>query len=73
MPKYETCFRCGGANLEPGTIPGEEGPLIFVAERARLLPPTLLPVQAYLCMDCGTIELVADPALAKKHVLLRRE
>jgi hypothetical protein len=73
MPKFETCFRCGGPNLERGKIdapraPGNGG-VVFVAENARILTlASSLPVEAYFCTDCGSIELVADPAGAKKHL-----
>jgi hypothetical protein len=75
MAKYETCFRCGGTNLEPGKLvanSSESGPITFLADLARLFSSGLR-VEAYFCRDCGSIELVADPEKAKTHLFPNRQ
>jgi hypothetical protein len=80
MPKYETCFRCGGRNLEPGKIHGGKlmasaSPnIVFFGDNAKMLSLAGgLPIEAYLCTDCGSIELVVDPEKAKRHLRPREE
>ena len=55
------CLRCGGCNLEPGTLQS--------ASRISFLPENALAftrqnkavfVRASICLDCGTLDLVGD-------------
>ena len=55
------CLRCGGFNLEPGTLQST-GRLAFVPENSLVLPRqnSQVLVHASLCLDCGTLDLVGD-------------
>ena len=58
-----TCIRCHGSNLHPGAMQ-TMGALHFLPDS-----PTLrsrmgfggVRIQSRVCLDCGTVELTADP------------
>jgi hypothetical protein len=59
-PSSRRCQRCGGERIEPGGLQARGG-LVFYPANATFwtLSPTVA-VQAFLCLDCGNIELVGD-------------
>ena len=67
-----SCCRCGGHNLEPGSVQSA-GDVSFRPGNSRFL--TLLPgnvtLTATMCMDCGTIELAGD--VRKVAARIRRQ
>jgi hypothetical protein len=55
------CLRCGGFNLEPGTLQSA-GRISFLPENALAFPrqQSQVLVRANICLDCGTLDLVGD-------------
>ena len=62
------CLRCGGTNLEPGTIQAN-GRVGFRPKRAKFISAKVADVwiKANICIDCGHMEFIGD---AKKTKLL---
>lgn len=61
MATEKKCLRCGGTNLEPGHIQGICC-LHFRPKNVKFctLRTADVLVEANLCTDCGTVELVGD-------------
>ncbi|MBN1360830.1 MAG: hypothetical protein JW993_09570 [Sedimentisphaerales bacterium] len=61
MAAEKKCLRCGGTNLEPGHIQGICG-LHFQPKNVKscTLRTADVLIEANLCPDCGTLELVGD-------------
>ena len=60
------CLRCGGARLEPGAIRSSFQPtnaLFWTLKTAEV------QIEAFMCLDCGMIELVGD--IKKAEALVR--
>ena len=55
------CLRCGGTNLEPGTLQSA-GRIAFRPENALAFPRQsgVVLIRANICLDCGTLDLVGD-------------
>ena len=71
MAKEKTCLRCGGANLEPGIIQST-GRIHFRATNTKIMTfqTSDVKIDANICMDCGTLDLVGD--FKKAHSLTGR-
>lgn len=67
----KTCIRCRGTRLEPGAV-RSTGRIYFRPANTAFwsLRTADVPVEANLCLDCGTVELVAD--IGKAAALVRR-
>lgn len=62
------CLRCGGKRMEPGGL-AARGRLSFYPANTTFW--TLTPsveIQAFLCLDCGNLELVGDVQKAESLV-----
>ena len=68
MNEEKKCLRCGGTNLEPGSIQST-GKVWFRPQKAKFLSTKVADVwiKANICIDCGHMEFVGD---AKKTKLL---
>lgn len=67
-PQSQACLRCGGGRLEPGSLT-ERGRVSFYPRNASFW--TFVPyleVQAFMCLECGHIELFGDFEKVKKIV-----
>jgi hypothetical protein len=55
------CIRCGGTRLEPGAIQST-GRIYFRPVNSSFwsLRTADVPVEANVCLDCGTVEMVAE-------------
>ena len=62
------CLRCGGSNLESGTIQAN-GRVGFRPKRAKFITSKVadVSIQAKICLNCGHMEFIGD---AKKTRLL---
>src|SRR6266487_2731246 len=71
MAKEKTCLRCGGTNLEPGIIQST-GRIHFRATNTKIMTfqTSDVKIDANICMDCGTLDLVGD--FKKAHSLTGR-
>ena len=65
------CLRCGGTNLEPGSIQSS-GRVCFRPKRAKFISTKVADVwiKAKICIDCGHMAFIGD---AKKTKLLVKE
>ena len=63
------CLRCGGTKLEPGAIQST-GSIYFRPTNSSFwsFQTVDVPVQANMCLDCGTVELVGDVRKAESLV-----
>jgi hypothetical protein len=61
------CHRCGGTRLQPGRVRAGQR-LTFVPDNASFwtLSTVDIALDAYLCMDCGAVELFGDLQKAKR-------
>lgn len=61
MNEEKTCLRCGGSNLEPGSL-RSTGRVSFRPKRAKFLSSKFadIHVEADICIDCGHIDFVGD-------------
>ncbi len=68
MNEEKKCLRCGGTNLESGSIQST-GRVCFRPQKAKFLSTKVADVwiKANICIDCGHMEFVGD---AKKTKLL---
>ena len=68
MSDEQKCLRCGGTNLEPGSIQST-GKVCFRPKKCKFLTTKSgdICVNANICIDCGHLELVGD---VKKTKLL---
>ena len=66
MNGEKKCLRCGGTNLEPGSIQSS-GRVCFRPKRAKFISTKVadVSVKAHICIDCGHMELVGDAKKAK--------
>ena len=69
MNEKEKCLRCGSTNTKPGNL--QSTGKIYIRPKDAKLSAVLksgVPVDAVICFDCGHIELIINPAEAKKLV-----
>ena len=69
MNEEMTCLRCGGTNLEPGSLQSN-GKLCFRPKKAKFLTAKFADVlvKAHICLDCGDIACVGDAEKARTLV-----
>jgi hypothetical protein len=67
MATNKTCLRCGGDNLEPGTLLSPTR-AYFQPENAKFLTlqSSDVSIRANICLDCGFIEMVGDVHKAQR-------
>jgi hypothetical protein len=68
LPSSWRCLRCGGERLEPGGLQGRGGLSFHPANCTFWTLTPNVKVQAFLCLDCGNIELVGDVKKAEALV-----
>lgn len=63
------CFRCGSVRLEPGAIQST-GRIYFRPANSSFwtLRTADVPVEANICLECGTVELVGDVKKAESLI-----
>ena len=66
MDEKKKCLRCGSVNTKPSNLQST-GKIYIRPKDAKLsaVLKTGVPVDAVVCLDCGHVELVIDPAKAK--------
>jgi hypothetical protein len=64
MSKPTTCKQCGGGNLHHGTVDAFQ-PVIFRPTGPNEFLPKSVTLEAWLCSDCGAVQLSADEASLK--------
>jgi hypothetical protein len=62
------CLRCGGERLEPGSLAAHGGLSFFPANATFWTLTPNVAIQAFLCLDCGNVELVGDVKKAEALV-----
>ena len=67
MADENTCSRCGGSKLESGRVQST-GRIHFHFENPRFLTMRTgyVPVDATICLDCGTIDLKGEVDKARR-------
>jgi len=65
----EECLWCESTKLAEGRL-SSTGRVYFKAKKARFwtLSENMVEVRARVCVDCGCVDLYADPAKLKKLV-----
>ena len=65
----EECLWCESTNLAEGRL-SSTGRVYFKAKKAKFwtLSENMVEVRARVCVDCGYIDLYADPVKLKKLV-----
>ncbi|MBN2456104.1 MAG: hypothetical protein JXB29_06150 [Sedimentisphaerales bacterium] len=66
MDEQKKCLRCGGSNMVAGSFQST-GLVYFKPKGAKVLTvhTSGVSVRALTCIDCGHVELEADPAKVK--------
>lgn len=66
MNEEMKCLRCGGTNLKPSELQST-GKIYSCPKDAKLTAvlTTGAVMHAYICFDCGHVDLVVDPEKAK--------
>jgi hypothetical protein len=59
-PGSRRCLRCGGERREPGGLAARGGLAFYPANSTFWTLQPSVAVQAFLCLDCGNLELVGD-------------
>jgi len=59
-PGSRRCLRCGGERREPGSLAARGGLSFYPANSTFWTLSPWVDVQAFLCLDCGHLELVGD-------------
>ncbi len=54
------CLRCGGKRMEPGDLHTHGGLSFHPANSTFWTLTPNVAIQAFLCLDCGNLELVGD-------------
>lgn len=67
MTVNKTCLRCGSSILEPGRVQST-GLLYFRPSNPRVMTVRTadIPLQASMCLDCGTVEFGGEVKKARK-------
>ena len=62
MTADKKCLRCGSIRLESGKVESVSGPVHFKPDNTKFftLSTSRVEVRANVCLDCGTVEFVAD-------------
>jgi predicted nucleic-acid-binding Zn-ribbon protein len=65
----EECLWCESTNLAEGRL-SSTGRVYFKAKKAKFwtLSENMVEIRARVCVDCGYVDLYADPAKLKKLV-----
>jgi predicted nucleic-acid-binding Zn-ribbon protein len=69
MDEKRKCLRCGSTNTTPSDL--QSTGKIYIRPKDAKLSAVLksgVPVDAVICLDCGHIELITNPAEAKNLV-----
>jgi hypothetical protein len=67
-PAARCCLRCGGERLEPGSLAARGGLSFYPANSTFWTLSPSVAIQAFLCLDCGNLELVGDVRKAESLV-----
>src|SRR5262245_62134959 len=67
-PAPRRCLRCCGERMEPGGLAARGGLSFYPANSTFWTLQPKVAIQAFLCMDCGTVELVGDVQKAEALV-----
>ena len=62
------CLRCGGGRMEPGGLAARGGLSFYPANSTFWTLSPTVAIQAFLCLDCGNLELVGDVKKAEALV-----
>ena len=67
MTVKKTCLSCGSSSLEPGRVQST-GLLYFRPTNARIMTVRTadIPLQANMCLSCGTIDFKGEVNKARK-------
>lgn len=68
VPESRRCLRCGGERMEPGGLATIGGLAFHPANSTFWTLQPNVAIQAFLCLDCGTLELVGDVKKAEALV-----
>ena len=60
-----TCVKCGSSNFAPGNLSMVYPPVAVCVFRLEGDSARSTSVKAAMCLDCGFLELIGDPAAAK--------
>ena len=69
-PGSRRCLRCGGERMEPGSLAARGGLSFYPANSTFWTLSPSVDIQAFLCLDCGNLELVGD--VKKNEALVGR-
>jgi len=67
-PGSRRCLRCGGERMEPGGLHTLGGLAFHPANSTFWTLTPNVEIQAFLCLDCGNLELVGDVKKAEALV-----
>jgi hypothetical protein len=67
-PVSRQCLRCGGERIEPGGLAARTGLSFYPANTTFWTLSPSVAIQAFLCLDCGYIQLVGDVKKAESFV-----
>jgi hypothetical protein len=67
-PGSRRCLRCRGERVEPGGLAARGGLSFYPANSTFWTLSPKVAIQAFLCLDCGNIELVGDVRKAESLV-----
>ena len=67
-PGSRRCLRCNGERMEPGGVQARGGLSFHPANSTFWTLRPNVAIQAFLCLDCGNIELVGDVKKAEALV-----
>jgi hypothetical protein len=70
-PGSRRCLRCGGERMEPGGLHTIGGLSFYPANSTFWTLSPTVAIQAFLCLDCGHLELVGD--VKKAEALVGRD
>jgi len=67
MTANKTCLRCGSSGIEPGRVQST-GRLYFRPANPRIMTARTadIPLQASMCLSCGTIDFRGEVDKARK-------
>jgi hypothetical protein len=67
-PGSRRCLRCNGERMEPGGMQSFGGLYFYPTNCTFWTLQPNVAIQAFLCLDCGTVELVGDVKRAEALV-----
>jgi hypothetical protein len=68
LPGSRRCLRCGGERVEPGSLHARVSLSFRPANSTFWTLQPHVAIQAFLCLDCGNLELVGDVTRASALV-----